>query len=248
MIEALFELLGRITNAVQPHLYGGELSVSLLAVVMAAGLVAGVTPFGLTTIVFVGGRITGAAASPASLSTRESAKREAFRASLLFALGAAVSLFVAGAAAAYAGKVIVDYRVAEYLPVVTLLMGVYLLGLWRWRLPGRSPASTDRRASNFFLLGLPFGIVTAPCTAPIIVTVLSLVAASGNFLFGALVLLAFAAGRSLPLVAACTSSGRAFRYLQERSGRYQLVNKLLGVVIIAGSLYFLTLGRAYLGA
>lgn len=158
MIDALFELLGRISNAVQPLLYRGELSVSLLAVVTAAGLVAGITPFGLTTIVFVGGRITSTAAS--SPAPRSSTRRAAFHASALFALGSAVSLFAAGLAAAYAGKVIIDYRVARYFPVVTVLMGLYLLRAWRWRLPARFSPSTERRRASFFLLGLPFGVVS----------------------------------------------------------------------------------------
>ena len=254
MIDALFELLGRITNAVQPLLYGGELSVSLLAVVLVAGLVAGVTPFGLTTIVFLSGRISSAVATSAapsaspSVPVPESAKRQAFHAAALFALGAALSLFAAGAAAAYAGKVMVDYRVAKYLPVVTLVMGLYLLGLWRWRLPARFWGSPERQRSSFLLLGLPFGIVTAPCTAPIVVTVLGVVAASGNLLFGGVVLLAFAAGRSIPLVAACTYSGTVLGHLERRRGAYRVVNKLLGAVIVAASVYFLTVGRSFLGA
>jgi cytochrome c-type biogenesis protein len=251
MIDWLFEVLGRMTNVIQPLLQQGELSLPLLSTVMAAGLVAGVTPFGLSTMVFVAGRIAGE-----GNATRTTALRQA----TWFSVGAAASLFVAGVAAALAGEVLVDYRLAPYLPVLTLVMGLQLLGLWKWgwlrRLPlrrfplpsrERSREAPARTARNAFLLGVPFGVVTAPCTAPIIVAVLSLIAANGDMVFGVLVLLAFSVGRSAPLIAGCTYGRAAIRHLAGGRGGAVLARGL-GSVIVLGSLYFLTLGRVYLGA
>jgi cytochrome c biogenesis protein CcdA len=86
-------------------------------------------------------------------------------------------------------------------------MSAQLLVGWRWRVPPRlRPGRVERPAKqrgengDAFLLGLPFGVITAPCTAPIIVAVLSLIAANGGVVFGVLVLLAFTIGRSAPLV------------------------------------------------
>lgn len=97
-----------------------------------------------------------------------------------FSLGAATSLFAAGLVAAAAGAVLVDYRLARYIPVITLLMGLQLLAAPGWRLLSRlglrrpAPAGVaSARPTDAFLLGLPFGVITAPCTAPIIVAVLS---------------------------------------------------------------------------
>jgi cytochrome c-type biogenesis protein len=239
MIDALFQVIGEMTNAIQPLLYGQQYSLALFAIVMAAGLVAGVTPFGLTTMVVVGGRIN---------ATGATTKRQAFRTATLFSLGTAASLLAVGAIAVYAGQVLIADRFARYLPIVTLLLGLHLLGLWRWRLPFATPRTPSRSASNAFVLGLPFGIVTAPCTAPIILTVLSVVAANGGLVFGLLVLLAFTVGRSIPLVAACTYSGRVRDRLQQRTGWSRQAIRMVGVVIVVGSVYFLTAGSAYLGA
>jgi cytochrome c biogenesis protein CcdA len=101
--------------------------------------------------------------------------------------------------------------------------------------------------SNAFLLGMPFGVITPPCTAPIIVTILGLVASNGNLLFGLLTLLIFAIGRSIPLIAATTYSEVLFRYLKPKHKWYSVINKTFGGIIILGSIYFLTWGQTYFG-
>lgn len=236
MIDYLFEALGKMNNAIQPALYQQDFSLSLFAIVMAAGLIAGLTPFGVTTAVFAAGKING---------REDSARSESVRGATLFSFGATSILLLAGLAAALAGSVLVDYRIARYLPVVTLIMGLQLLGMTKWRLFPKMALPRGARLSNPFVLGMPFGVITAPCTAPIIVTMLSVVAANGGLVFGALVLLTFSAGRSVPLIAACTYGDGLIRRL---NGGWSIGSKVFGVAIIAASVYFLTLGRSYLGA
>jgi cytochrome c-type biogenesis protein len=248
-VDSLFELLGRITNLLQPLLQQSELSLALLSMVAVAGLVAGVTPFGLSMVVLVTGRVGGAATDGRVAPTN------AMRHALWFSLGAATSLFAVGLVAAAAGAVLLDYRLARYIPVLTLLMGLQLLAAGSgWRPLSRiglrrpAPARTARPGTaDTFLLGLPFGVITAPCTAPIIVAVLSLIAANGSVLFGLLVLLTFAVGRSVPLVLGAGYGHRVIARLG--SGKSATVLKRgLGVILVVASLYFLTAGRTYLGA
>jgi cytochrome c-type biogenesis protein len=248
-MDALFELLGKITNVLQPLLQQGELSLAMLSMVLVAGVVAGVTPFGLSMAVLVAGR-AGAAAGDYSRSVPNPALRQA----LWFSLGSATSLFAAGVVAAAAGSVLADYRLAPYIPLLTLLMGAQLLVGWRWQRlsrlrPGRVERAARQRADNgdAFLLGLPFGVITAPCTAPIIVAVLSLIAANGGIVFGVLVLLAFTIGRSAPLVLGVTYGHRALARLGGDQ-RSLWLRRALGAVLVVASLYFLTDGAKYLGA
>lgn len=107
----------------------------------------------------------------------------------------------------------------------------------------------DQPGGNFqcFFLGMPFGVITPPCTAPIIVTILGLVASNGNLLFGLLTLLTFAIGRSIPLIAATTYSEVVLRRLKPQGKWYGVLNKSLGGIVILGSLYFLTWGQTYFG-
>jgi cytochrome c biogenesis protein CcdA len=109
-------------------------------------------------------------------------------------LGGTVPLLAVGVVAAFAGKIALDYRLARYLPVLTLLMGLQMAGvgkllfgrlrLDKLRLRDKVRRPGERTGANMFLLGLPFGVIAPPCTAPIIVTVLSVVAARSDLVFG----------------------------------------------------------------
>jgi cytochrome c-type biogenesis protein len=234
-----FELIGRMATSVQSSLSGAQLSVPLLAIVMATGFIAGLTPFGVTTTVLVGRHLT---------QDSDSGREQRLRGAALFALGGAVSLLAAGAVAGFAGKIALDYRLARYLPVMTLVMGLQMALPGKLRL-GRKPRLPGKRVgSNLFLLGLPFGVIAPPCTAPIIVAVLSLVAATSDLLFGLLVLLAFAIGRSIPLVAACTYGDGLLPRLTLRRFSPGALVRPLGVVIAGLSVYFLTAGSIYFGS
>jgi cytochrome c-type biogenesis protein len=300
-MDQLFGLLGRITNLLQPLLQQGELSFAMLSMVTVAGLVAGITPFGLGMAVLVAGRVGGAAdaavaSSPAAMSRARraadglgrsrravagragglpdvpdadgepavgrvgyvaagpDASSRAVRQALWFSLGSATSLFAAGLVAAAAGSILLDYRLARYIPLLTLFMGVQLVVGRRWQLLSRlrlrpdlpSVPRTAGRA-DAFLLGLPFGVITAPCTAPIIVAVLSLIAANGGLVFGLLVLLAFTIGRSVPLVLVSRYGHRAVARLAGRKSSVAL-RRALGSVLVLASAYFLSVGGRYLGA
>jgi cytochrome c-type biogenesis protein len=238
MIDFLFKLLGEMTNVIQPYLYGQEFSVVLFAIVMAAGLIAGLSPFGMTTVVFLVRQLP---------TDEESSRKNGFQISSLFSLGAILSLILVGIGAAYLGKIMVNYSLARYFPIITLLIGLQMVGIWKWRLFPKFKPSNWEGKSNVFLLGMPFGVVTPPCTAPIIVTILSLVAANGDLLFGLLTLLTFAVGRSIPLIAATTYSEVLLRYLKPQRKWFHILNTSLGMMIIIGSIYFLTWGQKYFG-
>ena len=233
-----FELIGRMATSVQSSLSGAQLSVPLLAIVMATGLIAGLTPFGVTTTVLVGRHVS---------RHSDSSREQRLRGAALFALGGAVSLLAAGVVASFAGKIALDYRVARYLPVLTLVMGLQMAFPGKLRLGRKPRVPGERVRSNLFLLGLPFGVIAPPCTAPIIVAVLSLVAATRDLLFGLLVLVAFAVGRSIPLVAACAYGDRLLPRLRLRRFSPTAVIRPLGLVIAGVSVYFLTAGSIYFG-
>jgi cytochrome c-type biogenesis protein len=238
MIDFLFEVLGKMTNVIQPFLYEQQFSPILFSIVMAAGFIAGLTPFGISTMVFLVGQLH---------KEGESTRKKGFLTSGIFSLGAMFSLILIGVGAAYLGKVMVNYSIARYFPIVTLLIGLQMIGVFKWNFLPKMQLTNREGTSNVFLLGMPFGVVTPPCTAPIIVTILSLVAANGNLLFGLLTLLAFAIGRSIPLIAATTYSEVLLRYMKPQKKWYGVLNKALGSFVIVGSIYFLTWGQTYFG-
>jgi cytochrome c-type biogenesis protein len=238
MIDFLFEVLGKMTNVIQPFLYEQQFSPVLFSIVMAAGFIAGLTPFGISTMVFLVGQLQ---------KEGEPTRQKGFLTSGIFSLGAMFSLILIGVGAAYLGKVMVNYSIARYFPIVTLLVGLQMIGIFKWNLLPKIQLTNREGTSNVFLLGMPFGVVTPPCTAPIIVTILSLVAANGNLLFGLLTLLAFGIGRSIPLIAATTYSEVLLRYMKPQQKWCGILNKALGGFVIVGSIYFLTWGQTYFG-
>lgn len=238
MIDFLFKVLGEMTNVIQPFLYDQAFSPVLFAIVMAAGLIAGLSPFGMTTVVFLVDQLQ---------KGGEPTRKKGFLTSGVFSLGAMFSLILIGLGAAFMGKVMVNYSVARYFPLVTLLIGIQMIGVFKWNLLPKIKLTDREGTSNAFLLGMPFGVITPPCTAPIIVTILGLVASNGNLLFGLLTLLTFAIGRSIPLIAATTYSEVLLRYLKPKHKWYGVINKTFGGIIILGSIYFLTWGQTYFG-
>lgn len=94
---------------------------------------------------------------------------------------------------------------------VMLLMGLRLMGMLRFRVPLLAPPdpekSTRRGAPGAYLLGLPFGLAGCPSCAPILLAVLTAVAASGKPLMGALAMLALGLGQGTVLVAAGAYGG-----------------------------------------
>lgn len=148
-----------------------------------------------------------------------------------------------------AGHVVLRYDLARWLPVVTFLMGLRLLGVLRLRwlhLPAAPRKSVANGPLSAFALGVPIGIAASPCTLPILLGLLSLVASGGSVAFGLAGLAAFGLGRSLPVLAIAAGGGRLGS--SQRLARWApRLRRATGLLLVLVSLYFLTLGRSLLG-
>lgn len=240
MIEFLFETSGRIAASIQ-GLTDGGISFAVLALIVIGGLLAGVSPSGLTAALAVLGQL------PATVDDRPDKTRGMTVASA-FCLGMAASLAVVGLLAAWAGQSLLDFGPSNWLPLLTLVMGLSMLGVIRWKRL-RSLGATRYAASgptNAFWLGIPFGLATAPCTLPVLITVLTVAAAKGNVLFGLVGLVAFALGRSIPVLLLGLFSDQVLA-LPKIHRVTPYLRQVAGGLIAVFSLYFLTLGRHLLG-
>lgn len=89
-----------------------------------------------------------------------------------------------------------------------LILGPLLIVLgvvWLIRIPIKLPALPLRvrrpnKSLGAFLLGIPFSVAVCPVCTPALVIILGTVAAVGSPIVGALVLLAFATGRAIPIL------------------------------------------------
>jgi len=139
--------------------------------------------------------------------------RRSFGFSLVFVFGLAASFTAMGLVAVLVGRLFGD--VGRFWPWVIALvcfaMAAHLWDLWTFSIPQGLARYRPKHAGvlGAFTLGLLFGLVSAPCAAPILVVVLTYIASKGNLPYGLALLWTYAVGHCLLIVVAGTSMGVA---------------------------------------
>jgi cytochrome c-type biogenesis protein len=119
------------------------------------------------------------------------------------------------------------------------IQGVIWLG-WL-RLPIRMPGYMARRAGGAwgaFWLGAPFSVAVCPVCTPTLLVLLGVSAALGSALFGVALLVAFALGRTIPIVLGAVAIGWLER-LRPLHAAQKSFERFGGVVLILAGLYML---------
>lgn len=216
------------------------------------------SPWVAPLAVFVGGILT--AANPCVLATipllmayvsgRDDVRsfRRGVVLSLAFVAGLSLAFAALGVVAALAGTLLGDIgRFWDYaILVVCLLMGAQLMGLIEIPTPSANISAKWRGLPGAFLLGCLFGAVSTPCATPILVVVLTYIAGTGaSVSYGALLLVVYALGHSLLILAAGASASLAKGLVASKglaqAGR--ILRFAAGILIAAVGVY-LFLGRS----
>jgi len=137
--------------------------------------------------------------------------------------------------------------IEQYLPAVTVVIGVALIGLGGWLLSGREitlllpqpgRGAPTRRLGSMFGYGLAYALASLSCTIGPFLAVTSATFRSDSVLAGVLAYLAYGLGMAIVVgvlavatALASTSVARGFRRLMP------YVNKISGVLLIATGLY-----------
>jgi cytochrome c-type biogenesis protein len=184
------------------------------------------------------------AAIPVSLAyvTKARAPRQALMFGGMFIAGMVLTHVLLGAAAGLGGQG-VQSLLGRYWGVLLgpwlILMGLMWPG---WvRIPIKSLSFRAKRVSGScgaFVLGVPFAIAICPVCTPALIVLLGVTAGIGSPAWGALVLLAFALGRAVPIALGAGAMG----WLEQvRSlSRYQHAFDVAGgLTLIAMGLYML---------
>jgi cytochrome c biogenesis protein CcdA len=206
--------------------------------------------------VFVGGVVTASnpcvlAMIPLMMSFVAGRKDEkpsvarAFFFSLVFVTGLAITFTALGMVAALAGKMYGDISSAWnwIVAAVCLVMGLHLMEVVTVPIPslgGRLQPKT-RGVLGALVLGLLFGVVSAPCAAPILVVLLTYLAGSdASVVWGGTLLLVYALGHSVLVLVAGTSMGAARKLIEnKRTTRVlELLRRGAGVVVVLVGAYF----------
>ncbi len=206
-----------------------DLTVISVGIVFLAGLLTSLTPCTLSMLPITVGYIAGYATKQNGSVVRQS---------LWFALGLASTLTVLGMVAALAGRIYgqVGWGLTIIVSLVAILMGLNLLNAlpltfprsrFLEELPNRVPAGL-----RAYTLGATFGLVAAPCSTPVLATLLAWVATTQKLLVGAGLLLAYTTGYVVPLILVGTFSGALQKLLALRQWSSWLTT-LSGVLLIA---------------
>lgn len=208
-------------------------------IALAAGVLTSLMPCSLASVPLVIGYVSGA-------TPGEGEKGRAFKISLTFAIGLALSFTALGVVAALAGQMMGGMVKWWYLALGVLMI---LMALQTWELFEIIPSSYLISKSNrkgylgALLAGALGGLFSSPCSTPVLIALLAMVAGKGQLLWGIMLLLLYAIGHSALAVAAGTSAGFAKRITSDpKYGKLsQILRLVMGALILLMGFYLLYL-------
>lgn len=208
-----------------------QASLASLAIGLAIGFVFSFNPVALAAI-------------PVSLAyvTKAQETRRAVLFGSMFVLGMILTHVALGLAAGLGGawiRQVIGRQWGLFLGPLLILMGLAWPGWIRLPLP-QIPLRARRAASTWgaLALGASFSVAVCPACTPALVVVLGIAAGIGSPVFGALLLLAFALGRTVPVILGATAVGwlEGLRSLRHSQKAFEIAG---GVVLILSGLYML---------
>ncbi|WP_241462781.1 cytochrome c biogenesis CcdA family protein [Prochlorococcus marinus] len=199
-------------------------------------------------IIFTGGLLT--SLGPCSLSLLPvtvaylagfNEKQNPFIRSLIFCSGIVLSLVILGSLSGLFGKLYgqLPSEIGIIVPLITILMGLNLLGLLKLQLPnapefdtwlGKVPKPLAPIAA-----GLTFGLAASPCTTPVLAVLLTWIADKGNPATGVVLLTCFGTGQVIPLLLAGTTAAAVPKFLSIRAIT-RWIPSLSGVIFLTTGL------------
>ena len=205
---------------------------------LLAGVLTSFTPCSLSSIPLVIGYVGGTGARDT---------KKALKLSLTFAFGSAITFTVLGVIASTAGKLIGSSAGWWYIILGVLMV---LMALQTWGIFEIIPSSyllsknTKKGFAGAFIAGILGGIFSSPCSTPVLIALLAIVAGKGSLVWGILLLLLYSIGHSILAVIAGTSVGFAQKLSQsENYGRASTILKIvMGSLILLIGFYLFYLG------
>lgn len=192
-------------------------------IAVLAGVLTSFTPCSLSTIPLVIGYVGG---------TKQRDTKRSFFLSVTFALGMAVTYTALGVIASTLGGMIGATSGWWYivLGVLMALLALQTYGIFNF-IPSTYLVSKNKKRGfiGAFLAGILGGVFSSPCSTPVLVALLAIVAGSGSILWGTLLLLLYSIGHGTLTVIAGTSVG--FVQKLSASEKYGKLSKALNIVL-----------------
>jgi len=170
-----------------------------------------------------------------------------FAVAAIYGIGIAISYATVGTVAAISGSLmgaaLQNIWILIALAALCTAMGLNAFGLYELRLPGWlvnvAGGGPRKGYLGAALMGLTMGIVSAPCLAAFIISLLAFIGQKGDPVLGFSMFLVLGLGLATPFVFLGTFSGMVNRI--PKSGAWMVyAKKLMGSLLFAAALYFLS--------
>lgn len=216
------------------HLMTGSAAAPIAAFI--AGVITSLTPCSLSQIPLVLGYV-GKEASP----------RKAFRLSLVYAAGSAVTFTAFGIAASLLGTLLGAAFSWWYivLGIIMLLMALQIWGIINIA-PSTYLAAKNRHRGYLgaLIAGVIGGIFSSPCSTPVLIALIAMIAASESTVKGAVLMLLYSIGCTA-LSVALGSSPSLIRKIGQND-RMRKTSKALSILLGCG-VFIIGIVLLYLG-
>lgn len=200
---------------------------------LLAGILTSVTPCSLSSVPLIIGYVGGIG---------ETNTKKAFAYSAVFSAGTAITFVTLGIIATSAGKLMGTSSTIWYMALGVLMV---LMALQTWEIFNFIPSvnllskSKKRGFVGAFLAGILGGIFSSPCSTPVLIALLAIVAGEGNLLWGILLMLLYSVGHRALVMVAGTSVGfvQKINSSETYNRAAKIVKLLMGMVILLIGLY-----------
>ncbi|MPW24444.1 cytochrome c biogenesis protein CcdA [Alkalibaculum sp. M08DMB] len=205
---------------------------------LLAGILTSVMPCSLSSVPLVIGYVGG---------TSNNDPKKAFRLSVTFALGMAVTFTILGTVATVLGNLMGTSNKLWYigLGILMVLMALQIWDVYQF-IPSTylTSKSTKRGYIGAILAGMLGGVFSSPCSTPVLIVLLGIVTTSGNIIWSMLLLLLYSIGHSVIVIFAGTSIGLVNNIISNE--KYGVFSKYLKYVM-GGIILFIAFYMFYLG-
>ena len=176
-------------------------------------------------------------------------RRRAVVTALLFVAGFSTVFVLLGAGASAAGSLLRQYShiLSIVAGVAIIVMGLHFLGLFRIGLLYREVrVQVDKPIGLWgaYVMGLAFAFGWTPCIGPVLAAVLAVAGSEQSVARGMGLLAVYSVGLGVPFVLAAFAMGPFVRLLKRMRTRFELIEKIMGVLLVLTGIAFLTGGMA----
>jgi cytochrome c-type biogenesis protein len=227
-----------------------NLDVSIGAAILA-GIVSFLSPCVLPLVPPYLCYISGVSLEDLTTSDHPDAKKHRWTVLLtgfVFVLGFSTVFTLLGATASAAGQILRDNLplLSKIAGVAIVIMGLHFLGLFKIAFLSRE-ARYHREGPSVglwgaYFIGLAFAFGWTPCIGPVLAAILSVAGQSESVSRGFTLLAAYSLGLGIPFMLAALSVDSFLSFFRKFRRYLPMVEKLMGVALIATGILFLTGG------